>query len=186
MERRLFNFGAVVSSLLFVSTAALWVRSYRVSDALVAVNRFGEYPIQSYAGELVVGSSNVTHESSTIWVDHWSVRGSIWDTWNNQSVFNTLGLCFRSNTSDRISVRPPDTGRYHDATWPAIVESRLVILPMWFLARSFALLPGLWFIRFHRNQRRLARGVCVNCGYDLRTPQRCPECGTLPAGAMNK
>lgn len=55
-------------------------------------------------------------------------------------------------------------------------------LPHWAAALSFAILPTLTFSQAIRCRRRSARGRCPSCGYDLRaTPDRCPECGTIPA-----
>ena len=53
---------------------------------------------------------------------------------------------------------------------------------------AYPLLAGgiVWtvrgFLRERRTATRRGRGQCVACGYDLReTPERCPECGAVPA-----
>lgn len=52
--------------------------------------------------------------------------------------------------------------------------------PMWWLALPFAVMPLIWVWRERRSRRRWFRGLCMDCGYDLRaSPGRCPECGLV-------
>jgi len=72
------------------------------------------------------------------------------------------------------------------AVIPALPTSQLVyaILPHWAIA-----IPLVCWILYRlfgpaaERQRRLRKGQCVNCGYDLRASEgRCPECGAEIAG----
>jgi hypothetical protein len=56
-----------------------------------------------------------------------------------------------------------------------------VAVPYWLIFTvivAAVVVPG-W--RRRRGERRSARRRCVACGYDLRAPDRCPECGAVPA-----
>jgi hypothetical protein len=77
--------------------------------------------------------------------------------------------------------------------WPSVYsrtleKSRLLVgTPYWFPAGMSAVLPAMWLVRARRarlRRRRKNAGECARCGYDLRaTPGRCPECGSVAAGA---
>jgi hypothetical protein len=67
--------------------------------------------------------------------------------------------------------------RPHSGSW-------LGFVPLWFLCATGAVVT-FFEIRWKMRRRRWGRtGFCIECGYDLRaTPDRCPECGAVPAEA---
>jgi hypothetical protein len=71
-----------------------------------------------------------------------------------------------------------------DNAW---TDGRIFVIPWWFVAVMSAIAPAAWLrghLRRHRQRKRVGRGLCPACGYDLRgTPERCPECGAhFPRG----
>ena len=73
--------------------------------------------------------------------------------------------------------------------WLNAAPSDALIIPYWPLAAVAGGYASVLVARRVRGALRRRRGQCVACGYDLRgspaTSDRCPECGTACARALN-
>jgi hypothetical protein len=158
MRRKIVSVTAVVSLVLCVATAGLWVRSHWVSDTL---GLFSLSSISTDRGEIVVG---VAEPDSNFSMDTGYHRDQLPDPdepWNPRRVAERTWTVFFA----------------HGERFPGL---HLVVIRFWavFVAAAspllFMALGGV------RRRRRVARGLCSACGYDLRaTPDRCPECAYL-------
>lgn len=53
-----------------------------------------------------------------------------------------------------------------------------VVVSYWVLFLISGFWLAVWVMFRWRKKRKLAAGICLNCGYDLRaSPEQCPECG---------
>jgi len=71
----------------------------------------------------------------------------------------------------------------HEAGMNQFTVGEVVMVNAPVLLALFLTPPTVFAVGVVR-RRRDPHGFCRNCGYDLRaTPERCPECGTVAAGA---
>ena len=168
--RRLSATLFATSLLMFLSCAALWVRSHRVADSVVWVTRSG-----------------TIHAAAS--------RGQILLLWETASEFGVAQLSRSAAPPTRDVEAELPQGL--DQSWGVAgcfmvargemsgIGYKGVALPCWFLA-LIAGLPaarGLQVAsRRRRRTRRRRENLCQQCGYDLRASTGvCPECGTAAA-----
>jgi hypothetical protein len=199
LKRRLFNVLAGVSLLLCVPMAGMWVRSYQLVYIVDA--RTETWPQSSVWRSRAVDLRLV----QGYWIFHWGgdefkldhpegisvgwgrsdainykrqhPGGLHWDyySWGVIRVFNAdnlLGIPHQYGFGYKYEFR-------NNASRMDI--NHYVIVPAWLSIVLLLLLPVAWAYQWHRRRSFYSAGCCRACGYDLRaTPDRCPECGTIP------
>lgn len=171
----------VIVTALLTLVIALWIRSHFYHD-IVGVGFPGgqAHTVQSIMGRAICvtnlefpGDGGVSHSSSRLggqplWNGgmsgypmrvEWEWGGFVWQTYQQYHNPIQLGEPFFSSSA------------------------RLVVIPYRWMALFLSIPASLMLfatVRRRRRASRKGRGLCVECGYDLRaTPDRCPECGTL-------
>ena len=176
MKRRVFNFAAGVSLVLCLATGALWVRGCRHVDH-VTWWRSTSVPGQqgwlfAVAGHGGVGVGRYVYSAPAVvekleWNVNRTTEGYAGGGWTNRSLLNRLG--------------------FYAIPLPLKGTDRLdaMAAPVWFILLLTAVLPGWRLLIWQRDGARRKDHLCAACGYDLRaTPDRCPECGTVPEQAI--
>ena len=174
VPRRLFTFASLLSLLLLLATAWLWVRSYRTAgEARLLHGRYsrGEYEAGTVAGQVfarvrpdpqpfvlstVVGGRRVPVSGPV------PVIGNTAFMVQSGVASGVPGVGWsESFTSIPMSFGPPMQQ----------VVSRDLVVSLWLACVAFGLLPVLWLAGRVRSGRR-GPELCARCGYDLRaTPE---------------
>jgi hypothetical protein len=173
MRRRLFNLAAAMSAAACCAMALLWAFDYDIDVSPTWRDlpaQFGQErpPITRPRYAAVIGPNRLelqrfTPPGALQWPDDYretQLRAGF------GYYRSALGGTFRRGSSH---------GQFADKL--------SIFVPLWFALLVTAVLPLWWVARTLVLRRRLSRGMCASCGYDLRaTPGRCPECGTVARG----
>jgi hypothetical protein len=181
MKRRVSNGFALLSLLLSLAAGVLWVWSYWRADCVSVWNTRGRLSAETRAGYLSVETSNLygDHPSAYWLTSQVNAAAQERHAMRRQAVHSVLGFFTTTDTrpgsaiglfpelSDRGLKTP--AGACRRDSWYA---------PFWAITPLAALPAGLIAWRRRVPRRRVAKGLCPGCGYDLRaSPENCPECG---------
>ncbi len=186
MRRLVLNLTTLLSVVVCVAIASLWVRSYSAGDSMgvhrLSVDLAYRTQVEHSAIGIATGNGRLAFGTLT----NGAVSGSSVQRYPSRWFCDWGGGgLVRYRSFSGLSPGPFDRQgplgfdlvvmRHSPSGW-------LMFVPFWFLVLAFALMPLSRGLLARRAQRRtrLRQGLCPQCGYDLRaTADRCPECGLL-------
>lgn len=168
-----------MSLVLCVVAGLLWVRSYLLLDRWQILQpRSGIIGMPVRHRQCDINSASGAIEFVVSWGSeaNTTYRFPAWQTWHTSHPLGWLNL-HRSwySRNDLAFYGSGVGGKFLGRGQEVALKFHYALL-----AVVLAVLPLIWLRRYV--SRAKPEGYCPNCGYDLRaTPDRCPECGTVPA-----
>ena len=181
----MFNLLTGISAILFLATAGLWTRTHSRTEQLTYFGRSGAVDIIDFEGGLRIFYRNLMSNNPQFEYSA-SIGGRPVNyanlPWMPHTFWHRLGFSFEQHTRPRdkfrnVALPPPNPP---GLSWPPVVYSWEIVLPLWLPLLLAATLP-LWnSVALITREVNRPPGHCPGCGYDLRaTPDRCPECGKM-------
>jgi hypothetical protein len=184
MRRRLFEMAVALSLLLWGLTLALSIRGRLVREALDVIHTACHEETATHRGLTLdsdchhVGIIFDFDQGPSSELGQWEKLPPKWIRFARRRLAPTQAREWR-RLGFSYEREPFHYGNFHGVR-------RVLTAPHWSLLGLFAVLPGVSAWRWRRKRRRRQESRCVHCGYDLRaTPDRCPECGAIPAPPHN-
>ncbi len=178
LRRIIFNGLTLLSLLICAASLLQWYNN------LGPLGRFEDVHWESRAGSSGTDRRGIAGLRDEVAIYHRitaesdsSVRqpqrnGVVWDRFAVSDTRATLGQTNSLGFGYESVHRPSQTGIIYDCRF---------VVPLWFVFGMGSVLPFGRMVRKRLRRRRIRVGFCRVCGYDLRaTPDRCPECGTIP------
>jgi hypothetical protein len=202
VRRRLFALASLLSLLLCVASAALWIIDVRAAKNYWFIVDQPSWPTRphwvdwsfsrssymaGFDGDGLFCSRDDVVSEAQIQAAYWPYkeifsRAEVAVKVQNETPLAEIEgkLVYTSRGSLRLFPTRDSPPAFSTSISPPLGWERRLTVSMLIPAIAFLLLPAVWAKAFVQQRRRRRAGLCATCSYDLtaNTSGICPECGT--------